>query len=146
MVDEKEDLASKFPDLSPTRISTITRVVKEFEECQNASEVARKLSLNRQSVRHMMESDLAKYILTQATAKLLANVGKATDALIDLLDEPDPAIRYKAAVTITKRFGVTEDKTPMQVELPKPVIIQRMDGTEIILGDMPVDEDTKQEQ
>ena len=73
--------------------------------------------------------------MKDAQAKLLTMLDDALIAIHDAVkDVTDSNNRLKAAIAILKNYGVLKESVEMNHQFPKPTIIERSNGTQVILG------------
>lgn len=100
-------------------------------------EIAAELNVNRDTVGDVLkDATETKKILKQAEMRIHSLVGKAIDTVEAALDgrASDMTNGFKSALAVLKSVGVMKDKIDLTHSFPKPTIIRRRNGEEVILG------------
>jgi len=107
-------------------------------------EIAGKLNIDRDTVSDVLNSSAqTKAILKNAESRIYNLVGKAMDTVEAALDgrTVDMTNGFKSALAILKSCGVIKDKIDLSHSFPKPTIIHKLNGDQVILGSKQDDED-----
>ncbi len=98
-------------------------------------ELGDKYGLSRQHLTKILTSDETKELLKGAESRVKLMVERALDALEDSLGvAADGTNRLKAALSVLKNFGLIRDSVDINHRFPKPLVIRRSDGSEVVLG------------
>lgn len=125
-------------EFSPAATHVIEKAVALSSSGLTNAEIAVELKRSVGTVAMMLKTDIAKRILKDASADLLAMVPLAIRNVMEALNSDNETIRTQMAVTVLKNFGSLSDKLAVTMEAaPKPVIIQKINGEELILNAMP---------
>tara|TARA_R110000868_G_scaffold62962_2_gene189929 strand:- start:115 stop:543 length:429 start_codon:yes stop_codon:yes gene_type:complete len=99
-------------------------------------EIANELNVNRTTVNRILSSAEVKQILKDADSRIHSLVAKALDTVDDALNgrATDMTNGLKASIALLKSTGALKDKIDIAHTFPKPTIITKRDGTEVVLG------------
>lgn len=106
-------------------------------------EIAGEMNIDRGTVTKILNSTESKEIIRQAESRIKSLVGKALDTVEAALDgrANDMNNGFKSALAVLKSVGVMKDKIDLSHSFPKPTIIKRLNGEEVILGSRPNDDE-----
>lgn len=112
------------------------RVVELATEGKHVGEIAHELKIGRNTVTRILSSDEVKKILKEADTRVHGLVTKALDTVEQAIQggEADMTNSLKAALALLKSAGVMKDNVNVAHTFPKPTIIKKRDGSEVILG------------
>jgi predicted transcriptional regulator len=98
--------------------------------------IADELGVARQTVSGYLNSRDVKEIIKAAQDRLKSLLDPAVDVYAMSLKNAkgDMTNAQKAAKDILKTFGVIKENLELSHVFPKPTVIKRVDGTEVILG------------
>jgi DNA-binding XRE family transcriptional regulator len=113
------------------------RAIKlRLETSMTHEEIAKELDCARQTVTRWLNDRDVKDIVQAAMNKfktlIEASVGVYAHAINN--KEKDPTNALKAAKDILKTHGIVKEDIEITHIVPRPTVIKRVDGTEIILG------------
>ena len=119
--------AKRLRDASIIEMATEGRPIKE---------IAGKVDLHRNTVRDILDSAESRKIIQGAEARIFSLVGKCIDTLEKGLDESatDMNNAGKFALAILKSIGAIKDRVDLTHSFPKPTIITKRNGDQVILG------------
>ena len=99
------------------------------------SELEDRYSLGRHQISKILNSDETKALLKSSEDRVKRMIERALDALEDSLGiATDGTNRLKAALSVLKNFGLIRDSVDINHRFPKPLIIKRRDGSEVVAG------------
>lgn len=113
-----------------------TRAIDLRRQGMKVQEIADKIGVHRVTVSRWLNSRDVKEIIDEAKARLKALIEPAVEVYaMSLKNAPqDMTNGQRAARDILKNFGLIKDQVDLNHTFPKPTVIKRMDGTEVILG------------
>lgn len=98
-------------------------------------EIGAKYDLGRHQISKILNSDETKTLLKNSEDRVKRMIERALDALEDSLGiATDGGNRLKAALSVLKNFGLIRDTVDINHRFPKPLIIKRKDGSEVVAG------------
>jgi DNA-binding XRE family transcriptional regulator len=102
---------------------------------EKQQDIAREIGLSPQTVSEILNSDDQKKTIKQAQMKVLAMMDLALETLRDAMTDrySDMPSALKASLSVLKNYGVIREKVDLQHHFPKPTIIERLDGSQVIL-------------
>ena len=99
------------------------------------AELEGKYGLGRHQISKILNSDETKELLKNSEDRVKRMIERALDALEDSLGAAmDGGNRLKAALSVLKNFGLIRDSVDINHRFPKPLVIKRQDGSEVVLG------------
>ena len=99
------------------------------------TELEGKYGLGRHQISKILNSDETKELLKSSEDRVKRMIERALDALEDSLGAAmDGGNRLKAALSVLKNFGLIRDSVDINHRFPKPLVIKRADGSEVVLG------------
>lgn len=100
------------------------------------NEIAQELGYARGTISEWLNSRELKAKIQAANERLANMLDKAVDVQNLLLANAaqDPTNAEKASRGILKTFGVLKETVDITHQFPKPTVIKRFDGTEVVLG------------
>lgn len=102
---------------------------------QSGQEIAKEMGLSYQHVSKILNSAEMKAKVKEIDARLAALVDDAIETVrIAVTDRGDLGTAYRAARDVLKNFGSMKDNVNVNLSLPKPLVIERRNGTQIVLG------------
>lgn len=109
-------------------------------------EIADRMGVERTTISRYLNSQTVKEIVREAKKNLktllLPSIGVYAKAINKA--EEDPGNARLCARDILKNFGVLRDEMDLNHNFPKPTVIRRKDGSELVLGAKNEDEDKKE--
>jgi transposase-like protein len=114
----------------------VQAVIADVAKGSSITEVANKYGLCRQYVHTILSSKEAEAILKRGEDALIRLVDKSVETLQFAIDKKDVDLTnaLKSAFAVLKTYGVVKEKSEIEVSVPKPTIITKRDGTQVILG------------
>lgn len=120
---------------SPGKALRAASIRAKSLEGKTNGEIAREMGMNPKSVSQILNSDETKKIIKEAESKV---VGMVEDSLITLHEaikaRYDMTNALKGAFSVLKNFGILKDKVDINHQFPAPLVIERLDGGQVILG------------
>lgn len=102
---------------------------------KTVKEISEEVGIARQNVSKYLNSEETKAKVKEIDGRLAAMIDDALVALHEsILNRSEPATRLTAAMKLLKNFGTLRESVDMSVTFPKPTIIERPNGTTVILG------------
>lgn len=99
------------------------------------AELHDRYGLSRQQITKILTSDETKELLKVSENRIKLMLEAALQALEDSLSiATDSGNRLKAALSILKNFGLIRESVDVNHRFPKPLVIKRRDGGEVVLG------------
>ena len=119
----------------PTQIQN-AKIIELSTRGLKADEICKELGVSPSTVTRALNSDQAKEVLAQAKLKLQDMITDALNVYRSSLGKSDTDMTnsLKAAKDILKNFGILKDQVDLVHSFPKPTIIKRIDGVEVVLG------------
>lgn len=98
--------------------------------------IADELGVARQTVSAWLNSRDVKEIINEGRARLKALIAPSIDVYaMSLKNAPaDMTNAQKAARDVLKNFGLLKDQVDIAHTFPRPTVIKRVDGTEVVFG------------
>lgn len=105
-------------------------------EGANNQEIARDVGLTTKQVSKILNSSEMKAKVKEAEGRIAGLISKSIDVIEYAIDnkEIDLGSGLKAATAVLKNFGALKDNVNVSLNLPKPLVIERRNGTQVILG------------
>jgi predicted transcriptional regulator len=101
----------------------------------STTEIAGALNMSRNGVSKLLNAEETKCIIQAAESEVVGLIKKAMRVVDEEMDiAPGEPNRLKAALSVLKSVGVIKEKIDMTHSFPKPTVILRSDGTQVILG------------
>jgi hypothetical protein len=98
-------------------------------------EIAKAVGLERHQITAILSSKEMAELVKQAESRVHGLIGKAIDTLDAAMDSRmDMASAVRSALAILKGTGALKDKLELKHTYPKPVIIEKLDGSTVVLG------------
>lgn len=100
-------------------------------------EIANKFKVNKDTVADGIHNVVQKReLIKKAESRVYSLIDKALDTIENALTSRnvDMTNGLKAALAIAKTFGVITDKINLSHSFPKPTIIEKRNGDQVILG------------
>lgn len=121
---------------SPAKKIRDQQIVLGAMEGKNATELANEFDLCRQQVTLILSRSEIQAIVKQGESDLAGLVSDAVNILRQAVKGTpvDLGNSLKAALAILKTHGVVKEKSEIEVKMPKPTVIQRRDGSQVVLG------------
>lgn len=114
------------------------QIIAEAMTGKTTNEIASQFDVSRQVVSKALNGEEAKQLLELGTARLQLLMTKAIDTLEHMMDNRGEfgmaGAAFQSAKTILKSLGVVRESVDMNHHFPKPCVIKRADGTEVVLG------------
>jgi DNA-binding CsgD family transcriptional regulator len=102
---------------------------------KSVTEIAGTLNMSRNGVSKLLNSDETKAIIQSAESRVTLLIDKAMRVVDEEMDiSPGEPNRLRAALSVLKSVGVIKEKIDMTHSFPKPTVIVKSDGTQVILG------------
>lgn len=99
------------------RLGIMDAAIKGKRNGKSLDDIAKDAGIGRSSVYRALEAKSITKIIEKAEEKLTYSATKAANVMVDLLDEEDPGIRFKAAYAILQGTGVLRNKTESKIEV-----------------------------
>jgi predicted transcriptional regulator len=115
---------------------TDAKILGEIAAGKTVGQIAKEMGLHRTTVSKVLNGEDAKAIIKDAQDALHTAVPKAVQVLINALDSPDEMTAVNVARDILKNIGALQTKVELDHKFPKPVVIERINGTTVVLGTM----------
>lgn len=99
-------------------------------------EIANALGVGRHTISRWMNSRDVKQVVNSAQNRLKALIEPSVSVFAKVIQnvDKDPTNALRAAKDVLKTNGIIKDNIEMSHVFPKPTVIRRVDGTEVILG------------
>lgn len=114
------------------------KIIEEAVQGKTIQEIAESYGMNRNSIAQILNSDEVKTLLKLGEARLQMLMTKAIDVLDWTLENKGEfgvtGAASQNARAILKSLGVLKEQLDLNHTFPKPVVIEKSDGSEIILG------------
>lgn len=110
-------------------------------------EIAEMLGLSRATISRAINSPTGKGMLKNAQKR----IEQLVDDSIEVIEQAihgagsDMTNGFKAAVAVLKTMGLLKESVDLNHNFPKPTVIRRKDGSEVVLGAGQVNEDEETE-
>ena len=102
---------------------------------KSTTEIAAAMEMSRAQVKRILNSDETRAIVEAAESRITELIEKAICAYEEILDNPiDATNRRNVARDILKNAGLIRETVDLNHSFPKPLIIERSDGSEVVLG------------
>lgn len=102
------------------------------------SEIAEELGMCRNAVSRLLNSKETEEIIKAAESRVTRMVDKACGVVDKAMDDVQSTLDMtnglKAALAVLTSLGVLKKKVDVSHSFPKPTVIKRMDGSEVVLG------------
>lgn len=102
------------------------------------SEIGAKLGMSRNGVSKLLNSKETEEVIKAAESRVTRMIDKACGVIEKAMDESqiinDMTNGVKAALAVLTSSGVLKKKVDVAHSFPKPTVIWRSDGTEVVLG------------
>jgi predicted transcriptional regulator len=93
-------------------------------------EIAKDLGVGRTTVSQVLNSDDVKKKIKEIDNRLASGIDKAVDNVLKALENGDANM----SVLLLKNFGSMRTNVDINHKFPRPVVIKRSDGSEVVLG------------
>lgn len=110
------------------------KIMADAAKGKHVAEIAKEHDLSTRQVIRVLSSDEQKLIIKRNESRLIAAADKAADKYINLLDSPDEKIVKGVSEKILISAGALKEKAEIAHTFPKPTVIKRRDGSEVVLG------------
>lgn len=102
----------------------------------NNQEIAQQTGLTPQHVSKILNSSEIKAKVKEAESRVAGMIDDALTTLHEAIKMGaiDPTNSLKAALAVLKNYGAIKDNVNVNLSLPKPLVIERRNGTQVILG------------
>lgn len=130
---------------SATKLLRNRKVVAiALEGNKTQKEIAAAVDVDRRTIRRILTSPDIKKILKDAENEIHLLVDKAVKTVEQAMDGAplDMTNGLKASITLLKSVGVLKDKVDLSHSFPKPTIIEKRNGDQVILGAAYDDDET----
>lgn len=132
---EDKTKSDKKRQLSAAKEARNLAIRAEAAAGKTATELAKDYGLARQTVSGILNSEQTAELLRNSEDRVKRLIGKSIDRLEAALEDPaDSTNGLRAALAVLKNFGLLRDTVEMNHNFPRPVVIERLDGCEIVLG------------
>jgi len=105
---------------------------------KTTGEIAQEYGVSRQVVSKVLNSDEAKALVSLGTQRIHLLMSNAIDTLEFMMDNKQEfgmaGSAFQSAKAILKTLGVLKESVDLNHNFPKPCVIKRSDGTEVVLG------------
>jgi hypothetical protein len=102
------------------------------------NEIAERFGLNKSTVSEILNSEETKQLVALGDSRLKGLMTKAIDTIEWAMDNRQEyglaGASLKAAITVLKNMGLARENVDVNHHFPKPTVIKRRDGTEVIMG------------
>ncbi len=121
-----------------------SRVVEMASSGVPIKEIAGEMNIDRTTVTRILSSNEIKAIVNTANSRVHSLVDKALKTVEDAMDNSrlDMPSGTKVAIALLKSVGVLKDKVDLSHSFPKPTIIEKRNGDQVILGAAYDDDET----
>lgn len=118
------------------------QIVAKAMEGESASAIAAELGIHRTTVTKVLNSEEIKSIARSLESQVAELGQDALDTLMkavrDYHSEPKNALT--ASLAVLKTLGAIKDKGEVEVKLPKPFVMELLDGSKLVMGAKESDE------
>lgn len=110
---------------------------------KNTNEIAQEIGVDRNTVRRILNGNEVKNLLKTAQSRVFSLVDKALGTVEAAMDgnDVDMTNGLKASLSVLESVGVIKKNANISHTFPKPTIIRRIDGSEVVLGSKTDDDD-----
>jgi AcrR family transcriptional regulator len=114
----------------------IARAIELRSGGMSVTDIAKKLDCSTNTVTRYLRSHDSRAIIERAHERIEQLITKSIDVVLFALDNPDKDLgnSLKAAVHILKTHGLIKETTDINHNFPKPTVIKRRDGSEVVLS------------
>lgn len=121
--------------MNPAKEARNLSIRAEAAAGKTATQLAKDYGLTRQTVSEILNSEQTAELLRNSEDRVKRLIGKALDRLEAALEDPvDGTNGLKAALAVLKSFGLLRDSVELNHNFPRPVVIERLSGAEVVLG------------
>lgn len=104
-------------------------IIQKALEGKKTQEIAAEVGVTRQTVSEVLNSEDVKKKVKEIDARLAAGIDDAIQTVLYSVKD-----NYDAAYDLLKNFGSMKTSVDINHSFPKPLVIKRKDGTEVVLG------------
>lgn len=120
------------------------KVISEAMSGKSAREIARSMEINRATVAKILSSDESKRIIKEGESQIKGLIPNAIAVIVKALQDyemdGDKTNALKSALAILKSTGLIRETVNMEHSFPKPTIIEKLDGSQVVLTTKSEDE------
>jgi lambda repressor-like predicted transcriptional regulator len=118
-------------------------IIAEAAKGKSMKEISDQMGLHRTTVARALSSEESRKIINEAKERVVSLVTKALSTVEDAMDArgEDMTNGLKAALAIAESTNVLTKNQNINHAFPKPTVIKRRDGSEVVLGAAFEDED-----
>jgi hypothetical protein len=119
------------------------KIIAMALEGTGPNEIAKEVKMDRTSIYRILSSAEVKQLIAEVNSRAQSLLHKAMDTVEAAMDgsATDMTNGSKVAMAVLKTFGILKDRVDLTHTFPKPTIIRRRNGEEVILGTAPIDQD-----
>ena len=137
-MDDKQKGKPKYNRIqrSTTRRLRDARAIALAVEGKTQKEIAGMIGIDRTTVGRILSSSEVKQLLKMAESRVNGLIETALNTVEKAMttSAEDMTNGLKASLAVLKSVGVIRDKIDLEHSFPKPTIIRRPNGEEVILG------------
>lgn len=121
------------------------QVLAEAVQGKSETAIAKDLGINRRTVHKILTSDETKKLIAESESEIKGLITKSIrviDKALDMHIDPDGMTHaLKSAFGVLKSHGLIRETVNMEHSFPKPTIIERLDGSSVMLTTKPEGEE-----
>jgi AraC-like DNA-binding protein len=117
---------------------TDAKVLQGIAAGKSVGQVADELGMHRTTVSKILNSEETKAKISEIQGRLAYGIDGAIEVFIRAIEDydQDRTTALSAARDLLKNFGALQTKLELNHQFPKPVVIERINGTTVVLGSM----------
>ena len=119
---------------SPGRELRDQRILVLALSGMTSTDIAQEMGCDRKTVWAALNRDAAKELIHGSEQDVRMLLMASVEALRRAITSEDLASSVRAAIAVLKSQGVLRESTDIHHNFPKPCVIKRTDGAEIVLG------------
>jgi predicted transcriptional regulator len=123
---------------SAVKALTDSKVLADIAAGKTVGQVAKEMGMHRTTVSKILNSDETKAKVKEIQGRLAGLIDQSLETLVEALENRalDMNLAVSVARDILKNFGAMQSKVEVDHKFPRPVVIQRLNGSTVILGTM----------
>lgn len=121
---------------SAVKALTDSKVLADIAAGKTVGQVAKEMGMHRTTVSKILNSDETKSKVKEIQGRLAALIDDCLLTLEEAVQHRavDMGLAVKVAESVLKNFGALQSKVEVDHKFPRPVVIQRLNGSTVILG------------
>lgn len=114
---------------SPVKKLRNAKMLADAAAGMTVTDIAKKYDMSRSKASAVLNSDQVKAKVKEIDNKLAQGLDDAIDTVLRAV-----RVDYNAAYDLLKNFGSMKTSVDLNHQFPKPVVIKRRNGEEVVLG------------